>query len=850
MAVSKTFVSKQKLLANIIAFGSIILGHFATSTSWTISSTEITQRFSRSLQQSTPSIIPAYLIPTMEEQICAGHSCCNSDYKASPYRLQNLNSSLQYIGQQMMTTFYMSLYSNTALCNSYAGNNSCCVSDVTKLWFDVDPDLSVQYMSYGGQTVNFLATQDEFGMQLQLPQQQSLSVSPQGSLITVTVAGNVSSLCAPPDYMLGLPAGTPPICQVIVEGSTPSKAGACCPFNLAAPINTAVSYIPPTPQCSASLNSSPFSMQLASVSYPFSTISAANSPLSTNYTFSVASSAACNSTAINQCCGMSVGSIEITLSSYAIVQTTFINGAKTLNTAQSLLSSSNGGLMVFTIGDLTLVQGDSLEITLTVALTSGSSAVPDICQLGLPSTATVGACSYTFLPATNSVGGGMCCPSSTTLPATPGINNTGTCSPSKEVPISQTIMRFSYIEGPVAVSATASSPASTRFTFMVYNNFSACSGLMYCEAACNWQLYINPSMINALSFDSDLGTGANGMQAISTGSNSSVTFTAPPYMETVSYTITVNQADVTLENLCNNGALSNQGASSPCAAVLRNSEVFSVVLFSEFDVVIPPTSPSPSPYPAISICSSGKSLSGSCVRVLNATYNSPSSSTVFDFNVMNYGSSSSAPGGCNPDDMTVMSFQVLLQPSAASQLQASNALVPSSVQFGRENGVLASVTWTWTPTDGASMHYQMEFSGSLTPDAVCMQNALPGQPDKTCVVAFTGATTCYTGFIPIYFDSYLQPIPTASSPRGPKASVIAPAVVVPIVVVAAVALAGFLYWRRRQEQASVSLLGEPLAAARLSSFEATPPPGSRQDSGAIFERAPSDVFIRLPSSTH
>ncbi|GAX77958.1 hypothetical protein CEUSTIGMA_g5400.t1 [Chlamydomonas eustigma] len=328
-------------------------------------------------------------------------------------------------------------------------------------------------MSYGGQTVNFLATKDEFGMQLQLPQQQSLSVSPQGSLITVTVAGNVSSLCAPPDYMLGLTAGTPSNCQVIMKGSTPSKA-------------------------------------------------------------------ACNSTAINQCCGMSVGSIEITLSSYAIVQTTFINGAKTLNTAQSLLpssntaqsllSSSNGGLMVFTIGDLTLVQGDSLEITLTVALPSGSSAVPDICQLGLPSTATVGACSYTFLPAANSVGGGMCCPSSTTLPATPGINNTGTCSPSKEVPISQTIMRFSYIEGPVAVSATASSPTSTRFTFMVYNNFSACSGLMYCEAACNWQLYINPSMINALSFDSDLGTGANGMQAIRTGSNASVTFTAPPFL--------------------------------------------------------------------------------------------------------------------------------------------------------------------------------------------------------------------------------------------------------------------------------------------------------------------------------
>ena len=53
--------------------------------------------------------------------------------------------------------------------------------------------------------------------------------------------------------------------------------------------------------------------------------------------------------------------------------------------------------------------------------------------------------------------------------------------------------------------------------------------------------------------------------------------------------------------------------------------------------------------------------------------------------------------------------------------------------------------WGWTPvTEGASMHYQMDVSGSLTPNAICAQGALMGQPANTCVVAFTGASTCYT----------------------------------------------------------------------------------------------------------
>ena len=71
---------------------------------------------------------------------------------------------------------------------------------------------------------------------------------------------------------------------------------------------------------------------------------------------------------------------------------------------------------------------------------------------------------------------------------------------------------------------------------------------------------------------------------------------------------------------------------------------------------------------------------------------------------------------------------------------------PHPVPLDSNNGALpVSLVWSWTPvTQGASMHYQMDVDGSLSPAAICAQNAIMGQPDNTCVVAFTGTTTCYT----------------------------------------------------------------------------------------------------------
>ena len=60
-----------------------------------------------------------------------------------------------------------------------------------------------------------------------------------------------------------------------------------------------------------------------------------------------------------------------------------------------------------------------------------------------------------------------------------------------------------------------------------------------------------------------------------------------------------------------------------------------------------------------------------------------------------------------------------------------------------KSGSPTSVSWSWTPPQSSNIHYQMDLNGVLTPNAICAQNAVSGQPANTCVVAFIGATTCY-----------------------------------------------------------------------------------------------------------
>lgn len=76
--------------------------------------------------------VAQYLIPTRQSTLCAGGNCCNSDYRASPFSLQHMNSSLTTVGQQQMTTFYFKLRSDQQRCSG-----GCCRANIQKIWIDV-----------------------------------------------------------------------------------------------------------------------------------------------------------------------------------------------------------------------------------------------------------------------------------------------------------------------------------------------------------------------------------------------------------------------------------------------------------------------------------------------------------------------------------------------------------------------------------------------------------------------------------------------------------------------------------------------------------------------------------------
>ena len=476
-----------------------------------------------------------------------------------------------------------------------------------------------------------------------------------------------------------------------MQGSTPKVKDACCPYGLSQPINPNTVYTPAPPQCSQSVDTSAYKVVLSSVSQPFAGTAGAQYA---NYTFSISpTGSACDATAINQCCDMAVDGVQLTLAASAKIVSTQLNGA-TLASPSVQLAASNtgfGAYQTMTVSKLGLTgTAAASSVVVMVLLTTGTTKVPNICAAGSPATATVGECIYALLaPASTSP---MCCPSASTTALAPGTsaptNDTttapGSCAPTLSAPLQSTTMGFNYYEGPVAATAT-----STKFVFMVYNN-ATCAGHAYCGNVCSWQLFVNPNLAPLLSFVAEDGSAsANGMQTIDVRtSNASVTFlSAPPAAGALMYTIVVAKAGVTLNQLCNNQALGSAQGAASCAAVIRSAAVLSTVLFSETDVVMPPngngsSSPSPPGTTVPASCTSGAPLSGSCVRVVNGTYNSPSSSsaTVVDFNVVNYGAA--APGGCTPDE-AVMSFQVLVQPMVATQLQASNAIVPTSAVFGR-----------------------------------------------------------------------------------------------------------------------------------------------------------------------
>ena len=77
------------------------------------------------------------MVPTTDDSLCTGASCCNSNYRASPYRLQHLNSSLMNLGGSLFTTFYMKVVSDSQACSQYSGPNNCCTANISTIWLDV-----------------------------------------------------------------------------------------------------------------------------------------------------------------------------------------------------------------------------------------------------------------------------------------------------------------------------------------------------------------------------------------------------------------------------------------------------------------------------------------------------------------------------------------------------------------------------------------------------------------------------------------------------------------------------------------------------------------------------------------
>lgn len=360
------------------------------------------------------------------------------------------------------------------------------------------------------------------------------------------MSGDVASLCAPPDYMLGLPkSAMPPICQVVMQGSTKTKADACCPNGLSLPVNPTVIYQPQPPQCSQSIDTSPYSMALSSVSAPYARTAMPGGSMYADYTFAISPTGSCDSSAINQCCNMAVDRVQITLASSAMVVRTQLNGATLPASSLLVLASPLGAqsttLTLSNLG-LTGAVASTSSIKLTVRLPSGSNKVPDICAAGSPATATVGNCHYSLLPPVSSAQ--MCCPTSTTSSLAPSVipPTPSTCSPSVPAPITSTTMGFNFYEGPVAATAT-----STKFSFMVYNT-GMCAGKSTCADVCNWQLYINPAiapLVSVLAEDGSLS--ATGLQVIDSGNNASITFFNAPFESTtVMYTVIVAKAGVTL----------------------------------------------------------------------------------------------------------------------------------------------------------------------------------------------------------------------------------------------------------------------------------------------------------------
>eukprot|EP00798_Chlamydomonas_sp_ICE-L_P002225 gene2225-33787_t len=850
-------------------------------------------RFGRVLSQvdgaALEGVVPLFLIPTMEPELCTGPDCCQADDYASPFRMRHLNVSKTIIADEVITTFYMRLTSQFP-CSASIDAAGCCNSDIQNVWVDVDPNFKVLFATFDGSIASVAPEQSQLGFNLKLTQPIQ-DVSGTGVIVTITVGGDADALCALSDM-----APVKGLCNIIVEGA--GSTSSCCPHSLS---QASVGDFIPSPtdiSCVSNAAAAGFDLMLQSVTTPF----VSGSDQLSNYTFVIQKPVSCDGDAANTCCSMDINTIEVETSLDVLVESVEIAGANVPFVIREGAANTN----TLVVGNLRIVSNFVLSLGMpmivTVKLPSGAIDVPHLCP-AVDNTLSYGSCTYS-LHSTNN----FCCPTSETSnvllgsnvlsppppmpplapgevvpppspsvlaappppaspppspappppspppsdpsdsptdsptgptdsPTTPGQTPggqppvvPGTCQPTTSAPVTETSMGIQYYEGPQSLGS------STSFVFMVSNHNSAQCTKAHCQDVCGWTLFINPALADALSFVTEDSAPDNG-QVVASGANASVTFQYGPLSEgTLLYSVMANRR-ISLEQLCRRNALPGQGAKE-CAAIVRGPEVYSVVFFDQSDVIITsPATPLPSQF-----CSEHLSLADSCAQIDSATYNSASGSTVFDFVVRDQ-----QQPNCIANTGLETRFMVLLSGAASTQLSAdAKTEPPSAFVIAGANGSPSGVVWPWASSTEA-VHHSFLLSGIQTPSEACAQGVLEGQAPGSCVVAVMG-DDCFTGYVVVNLESSLKWRESEGGGSSSSATIgIAVGVTFGILLLAVLAFFALAAYRRRKTNNNAA--ADQAARNNMSwdSFDNLAAPLNTGMSADLSQG--SEVQVRLPPSS-
>lgn len=411
------------------------------------------------------------------------------------------------------------------------------------------------------------------------------------TVLSVTVEGAVDNLCPLPDI-----APVSGLCDIIVEGGTPSNSKACCPRGLSTlssnPWEVPQNYF----SCVAEGSSSPFNLQLASVSDVFTD---AIGDEYVSYVFKLSRNQNCRE-GPNSCCGMVLDYMQLkVLDTAQVTGVTF--GGKPLNHSAAPWNEPGQagykGLMISGLDkgaeDLP-TEGLTLAVTVRVPVTATS--MPQLCSVPVqgPNSGRFGGCEY-YLHS-DILTRSFCCPQGTTDGALGPVLDRSMCEPKRAVAINSTSMTFMYYQHLYRTT-------STEVAFLLTNLNTAACNKQYCMDSCGWTLYVRDEIAAALTFTHE-ELSNSGKQVVTRGAEAAVSFTyGPSGNQSITYTFNA-PGNTNLRQLCRPNAYPGQG-NYPCAAKVKAAGVYAMVFFSEDDLVIktnPPVTPVSGLLPACQLC--------------------------------------------------------------------------------------------------------------------------------------------------------------------------------------------------------------------------------------------------------